>query len=57
MKKKSKTPVDLASRLERGRLTVMKRYFGMMQGPSDLSTNKTYRRRLPAIPDRARFTR
>lgn len=35
----------LASRLERGgRLTVMKRYIGAVRGPSDLSTNKAYRR-------------
>jgi hypothetical protein len=29
---------------ERGRAPAMKRYFGIVQGPSDLSTNKTYRR-------------
>jgi len=35
----------LAARLQRGgRLVVMKRYFGAMRGPSDLSTNKSYRR-------------
>lgn len=35
----------LASRLQGGaNLTVMKRYAGAMRGPSDLSTNKTYRR-------------
>jgi len=35
----------LASRLERGgSLTVMKRYLGAVRGPSDLSTNKAYRR-------------
>ena len=35
----------LESRLQRrGKLTVMSRYFGTMRGPSDLSTNKNYRR-------------
>jgi hypothetical protein len=35
----------LAARLQRdGKLMVMKRYFGAMRGPSDLSTNKAYRR-------------
>lgn len=35
----------LASRLRRGgKLVVMRRYFGAMRGPSDLSTNKSYRR-------------
>ena len=35
----------LAARLEhRGRLAVMSRYFGAMSGPTDLSTNKAYRR-------------
>ena len=28
----------------RGKATVMRRYAGMMSGPSDLSTNKVYRR-------------
>jgi Ribbon-helix-helix protein, copG family len=28
-----------------GKLSVMSRYFGVMRGPSDLSTNKLYRRR------------
>lgn len=28
----------------RGTLSVMRRYFGAMRGPSDLSTNKAYRR-------------
>jgi Ribbon-helix-helix protein, copG family len=27
-----------------GKLAVMQRHFGTMSGPSDLSTNKTYRR-------------
>jgi len=27
-----------------GRLSVMQNYFGVMRGPTDLSTNKTYRR-------------
>ncbi|MBI4659394.1 MAG: CopG family transcriptional regulator [Verrucomicrobia bacterium] len=27
-----------------GKLPVMQRYFGVMRGPSDLSTNKAYRR-------------
>ena len=27
-----------------GRLRVMQGYFGVMRGPADLSTNKTYRR-------------
>ena len=32
-------------RLQRaGKLSVMQRHFGAMRGPSDLSTNKTYRR-------------
>jgi hypothetical protein len=35
----------LEARLHRGeKLAVMRRYFGVMRGPSDLSTNKTYRR-------------
>ena len=35
----------LESRLQRGgKLAVMQRHFGTMRGPSDLSTNKTYRR-------------
>ncbi|HWX23052.1 MAG TPA: ribbon-helix-helix domain-containing protein [Candidatus Binatia bacterium] len=35
----------LESRLRRsGKLAVMQRYFGTMRGPSDLSTNKAYRR-------------
>lgn len=35
----------LESRLQRGgKLTVMKRYMGIMRGPSDLGTNKKYRR-------------
>ena len=35
----------LESRLQRtGKLAVMQRHFGAMRGPSDLSTNKTYRR-------------
>lgn len=35
----------LASRLQgAANLTVMKRYAGAMRGPSDLSTNRTYRR-------------
>jgi len=35
----------LESRLRRGgKLAVMQHYFGTMSGPSDLSTNKTYRR-------------
>jgi hypothetical protein len=35
----------LESRLQRGgKLAVMPRHFGAMRGPSDLSTNKTYRR-------------
>ena len=35
----------LAARLERrGRLAVMSRHFGAMRGPTDLSTNKAYRR-------------
>ncbi len=35
----------LASRLQsRGKLAVMQRHFGTMQGPADLSTNKAYRR-------------
>ncbi len=28
-----------------GKLAVMKRHFGAMRGPSDLSTNKAYRRK------------
>ena len=36
----------LASRLQRsGALAVMSRYFGTMDGPSDLSTNKAHRRK------------
>ena len=27
-----------------GKLSVMSRYFGVMRGPADLSTNKAYRR-------------
>lgn len=35
----------LEARLKRrGKLSVMPRYFGAMRGPSDLSTNKAYRR-------------
>lgn len=35
----------LAIRLQRsGKLGVMHRYFGAMEGPSDLSSNKKYRR-------------
>ncbi len=35
----------LETRLQRGgKLTVMHRHFGAMEGPSDLSTNKSYRR-------------
>ena len=35
----------LADRLQhRGRLAVMSRHFGAMSGPTDLSTNKAYRR-------------
>jgi len=35
----------LEARLQSGgKLAVMHRYFGSMQGPSDLSTNKIYRR-------------
>ncbi len=35
----------LEIRLQRGgKLTVMHRHFGAMRGPSDLSTNKSYRR-------------
>jgi len=35
----------LESRLQRGgKLAVMQRHFGTMRGPSDLSTNKSYRR-------------
>jgi hypothetical protein len=35
----------LAARLQhRGKLAVMPRYFGAMGGPTDLSTNRTYRR-------------
>jgi hypothetical protein len=35
----------LAARLQSDRsLTVMRRHFGAMQGPTDLSTNKSYRR-------------
>jgi Ribbon-helix-helix protein, copG family len=35
----------LAARLrQRRKLTVMTKYFGTVSGPSDLSTNKTYRR-------------
>jgi hypothetical protein len=36
----------LESRLRRGgKLAVMQRHFGAMSGPSDLSTNRTYRRK------------
>jgi len=35
----------LAARLQRrGKLAVMARYFGAVSGPTDLSTNKAYRR-------------
>jgi hypothetical protein len=35
----------LESRLQGGgKLAVMERHFGVMSGPGDLSTNKTYRR-------------
>ena len=35
----------LESRLQRGgKLAVMQRHFGVMRGPADLSTNKSYRR-------------
>jgi hypothetical protein len=35
----------LEARLQSGgKLSVMHRHFGAMRGPSDLSTNKTYRR-------------
>lgn len=35
----------LEARLQRrGTLSVMQRHFGAMRGPSDLSTNKAYRR-------------
>jgi Ribbon-helix-helix protein, copG family len=35
----------LEARLQRtGKLNVMQRFFGIMEGPSDLSTNKKYRR-------------
>jgi hypothetical protein len=35
----------LESRLQRcGKLAVIQRHFGSMAGPSDLSTNKSYRR-------------
>jgi hypothetical protein len=35
----------VAAHLRRaGGLSVMSRYFGVMRGPSDLSTNKAYRR-------------
>lgn len=35
----------LESRLQRsGKLAVMQRHFGTVRGPSDLSTNKRYRR-------------
>jgi len=35
----------LEARLQRhAKLTVMQRYIGAMSGPSDLSTNKAYRR-------------
>lgn len=35
----------LEARLQHGsNLTVMRRYFGSVSGPSDLSTNKAYRR-------------
>ncbi len=35
----------LESRLQRaGKLSVMSRHFGAIQGPSDLSTNKAHRR-------------
>ena len=29
---------------QNGKVTVMERYFGTMDGPSDLSTNKSHRR-------------
>jgi metal-responsive CopG/Arc/MetJ family transcriptional regulator len=29
---------------QNGKLSLMRRYFGVMEGPPDLSTNKTYRR-------------
>ena len=29
---------------QRGKLSVMRRYFGVMGGPPDLSANKSYRR-------------
>ena len=36
----------LQLRLQRsGKLSVMSRYFGTMRGPSDLSTNKSYRKK------------
>ena len=36
----------LATRLnQRGKLRVMNRYFGVIAGPADLSTNKAYRRK------------
>ena len=28
-----------------GKLSVMSRYFGVMRGPADLSTNKSYRKK------------
>jgi len=35
----------LEARLQRrGKLSVMQRHFGAISGPSDLSTNKSYRR-------------
>ncbi len=35
----------LESRLQRsGKLSVIQRHFGTMRGPTDLSTNKSYRR-------------
>ena len=35
----------LESRLKRsGKLAVMQRHFGIVRGPADLSTNKSYRR-------------
>jgi hypothetical protein len=29
----------------RGKLSAMRRHFGVMRGPSDLSTNKSYRKK------------
>ena len=34
----------VAARLRKSSPSVMARYFGAMRGPSDLSTNKAYRR-------------